>query len=175
MSEQIAGVIDSIYTKEIQIKNGPRTGQTTQIYHATINGHDVNLGFETKLSQGENVVLNVEHKYGGYQLLQGAPSGQPTSVPAAGIGTAVAAPRNPAARAAFPVDIDSTGTSICRQSSLNRAVELVSLMVAESIVVMKTEQEYLDKVFEIAYQFTDFTTGQREVKQANVQAAYNEE
>lgn len=168
MSEQIAGVIDSIYTKEVTTKFGPKN-----VYHATINGHDVNLGFNTKLSQGENVVLNVEHKYGGYQLLEGAPSGTPTPVqPAGSGGPTVAAPRP--GKAAFPVDINANGTSICRQSSLNRAVEAVSALMKDGIIILKTEQEYLDKVFEIAYQFTDFSTGQREVKQANAQAAYND-
>ncbi len=171
MSEQIAGVIDSIYTKEVTTRFGPKN-----VYHATINGHDVNLGFNTKLSQGENVVLNVENKYGGYQLLQGAPSGTATPVPAAGnSGPTEAVQSRPAGKFAFPVDINANGTSICRQSSLNRAVELVSLMVENEVITPQTEQDYLDKVFEIAYQFTDFTTGQREVKQANAQAAYSEE
>lgn len=172
MSEQIAGVIDSIYTKEVTTKFGPKN-----VYHAMINGHDVNLGFNTKLSQGETVVLNVENKYGGYQLLQGPATGTPTPVGPAGSnsGSSGAVQSRPAAKQAFPVDINANGTSICRQSSLNRAVEVVSLMVAESIFVMKNEQEFLDKVFEIAYQFTDFTTGQREVKQAAAQAAYSDE
>lgn len=165
MSEQITGVIDSIYTKEVTTKFGPKN-----VYHAMINGHDVNLGFNTKLSQGESVVLNVENKYGGYQLLQGAPAGTPTPVqPAGSGGPTVGRP----SKAAFPVDINANGTSICRQSSLNRAVESVIALMDVNLISLKTEQEYLDKVFEIAYQFTDFTTGQREVKQANAQAAYN--
>lgn len=168
MSEQIAGVIDNIYTKEVNTKFGPKN-----VYHATINGHDVNLGFQTKLSEGENVVLNVENKYGGYQLLQGAPSGEPTPVGPKTASQMVTG--RTAAKQAFPVDINANGTSICRQSSLNRAVESVLMMLDNDILTLKTEQEYLDKVFEIAYQFTDFATGQREVKQANAQAAYNTE
>jgi hypothetical protein len=171
MTEQISGVIDSIYTKEVNTKRGP-----ANVYHATINGHDVNLGFQTKLSQGENVVLNVENKYGGYQLIQGDPTGPTTQVSAANAsGNNGAVQPRPAAKQAFPVDINANGTSICRQSSLNRAVESVVAMMKDGILMLKTEQEYLDKVFEIAYQFTDFSTGQREVKQAAAQAAYNTE
>jgi len=171
MHEQISGVIDSIYTKEVNTKRGP-----ANVYHATINGHDVNLGFQTKLSQGENVVLNVENKYGGYQLIQGDPTGPTTQVSAANTsGNNGGVQSRPAAKQAFPVDIDTTGTSICRQSSLRRAVESVAVMIEAGILSFRTEQDYLDKIFEVAYQYTDFTTGQREVKQAAAQAAYNEE
>ncbi len=176
MSEVIQGVIDSIYTKDITIKTGKRAGSTTQVYHAMINGHDVNLGFETKLSTGENVTLNVEHKYGGYQLVQqqsGATKGNTTG-PVAGASETAFTPVAPK-KQDFPVAIESTGTSICRQSSLNRAVETVETMIGAKVFTPSHADSVVEKTLELAYLYTDFVTGQREAKEAAARAAYNEE
>ncbi len=171
MSEQITGVIDSITTQTVNTKNGPKP-----VYHAQIMGHDVNLGFKTECVEGQQVVLNVEHKYGGYQLIQGQPVGTPTPV-----GQFVAAPNAPASaapapvrqvKAAFPVDPNTKDTSIIRQSSLNRAIESVHQLMDDSVLVFGNESDYQEKVLEFAYFYTDFGTGQREVKAAAAQAAY---
>jgi hypothetical protein len=176
MSEQIAGVIESIYTKDITIKNGKRAGQTSKVYHALINGHDVNLGFQTSLAEGEQVVLDVEHKYGSYQLVQPGKQNVSSS-PTVGSAPSNAPTKRPGAanKPAFPIATNTKDISIIRQSSLNRAVEVVETMLDAGIIVIRTEEEYLNKVFEVAYQFTDFGSGQREVKQAAVMAAYEEE
>jgi hypothetical protein len=167
MSEQITGKIDSIFTKEVNTKFGPKA-----VYHAMINGHDVNLGFKTECVEGEQVTLNVEHKYGGYQLLQGAPSGTPTAVGPAGSAPSAAAPAR-ASKGAFPVEPNANGTSIVRQSSLNRAVEVIAMLISSGIFSPKSEDEYMAKLFDLAYTFTDFGTGQREAKAAAAQAAYD--
>jgi len=168
MSERISGVIDSIYTKEVSTKYGPK-----QVYHATINGHDINLGFKTECVEGQQVTLNVEHKYGGYQLLQGSPSGTSTTVGAlVPSNNGVAVPSVPTTAAAFPVATNTTGTSICRQSSLTKAVESVNFLMDKGLLVVNSDVDYQEKVMEFAYFYTDFTTGQREVKAAAAQAAY---
>lgn len=174
MSEQIAGTIDSIYTKDITIKRGPRAGNTSPVYHATINGHDVNLGFQTTLVEGQSVVLDVENKYGGYQLIQQG-KGNVSNSGTVGNATGSAVPKSPSTRAAFPIPNNTKDTSIIRQSSLNRAVEVVTLMVDHGLFNPKKEEELINKIYEVAYQFTDFGSGQREVKQAAVIAAYEEE
>lgn len=167
MSEVLAGVIDSIHTKDVQTKFGQK-----QVYHATIKGHDVNLGFKTELAQGENVTLHVEHKYGGYQLLDTpAPTG---TLPVGSQPAAAATAKAPVGSHAFPVALNSNGTSIVRQSSLNRAVEAVHKLIDSGLFTPKDETAYQNKVFEYAYMFTDFGTGQREVKEAAARAAYDD-
>ncbi len=169
MSEVITGVIDSIFTKTVNTKFGAK-----EVYHATINGHDVNLGFKTECVEGQQVTLNVEHKYGGYQLLQGAVTGTPTQVGAApppgSSPTPAAAPR--AVSAAFPIAVNAREMSIVRQSSLTRAVESVNQLMDKGLIVISNEADYQEKVMEFAYFYTDFGTGQREVKAAAAQAAY---
>ena len=64
--EVIQGTVDSIYTKDITIKRGPRAGQDSKVYHAMVNGHDINLGFNCDFQEGEQVTLNVEEKFGSY-------------------------------------------------------------------------------------------------------------
>lgn len=177
--EEVIGVIDSIYTKSIPIKTGARAGQDGTVYHAMINGEDINLGFKNAYSQGQQVSLNVERKPWGLTLVNGitplsgssATNTQTNSsaVPA----QARATPRT--SSPAFPVQPDTNGTSICRQSSLNRAVETIGQLIAAKVFAPKTEEEYLNKVWDIAYQYTDFVTGQREVKQAAAMMAYGAE
>jgi len=164
--KQVQGVIDSIYTKEVPTKRGP-----AQVYHAIIGGIDVNLGFNTKLSQGENVSLNVEHKYGGLQLVQ---DGQALSTSASQAAQSKSNP-NVAVSKDFPVDINSRGTSIVRQNSMGHAVRIVENMILNGVIAIVDEQVYIAKVLEVAYTITDFSTGQREEKQAAAIAAYQGE
>lgn len=177
MSQQIVGKIDSIYTKTITIKNGARAGQDTQVYHAMINGHDVNLGFKHNFTEGESVTLNVEEKYGGYQVVQGntavANTGPVVGAPTTAAGTGAGGPSK--VPSAFPVHPNANGTSIVRQSSLKAAIEVVDNMKRDGVVMLPLEEQYIEKVLEVAYIFTDFGTGQREVKQANAMACYTSE
>jgi len=173
MSEVLSGVVDSIHTKDVAIKNGPKAGTMSKVYHASINGHDVNLGFQTDLAEGENVKLHVEHKYGGYQVLK---TPAPANTPAVGTLTAPSANAAKSGGAsAFPVALGNNGTSIVRQSSLNRAIEAVHKLIDLKVFAPKDETEYQNKVFEYAYMFTDFGTGQREVKEAAARAAYDDD
>ena len=173
MSEVLSGVIDSIYTKDVQIKNGPKAGTTGKVFHATIKGHDVNLGFKTDLAEGENVTLHVVQKYGGYQILN---SPAPQGTPAVGAQSVTNSNAKPTVGShAFPVPLDAQGTSIVRQSSLNRAVEAVHKLIDTKLFSPKDETEYQNKVLEYAYMFTDFGTGQREVKEAAARAAYDDD
>ncbi len=169
--EQIQGTIDSIYTKDVQIKNGPRAGQTSTVYHAMINGIDVNCGFECSFVQGETVTLNVEQKYGGYNVLKGNQPAQ--SKPAHSAGQAVAPTPIPAPRPAFPTPKNTKDISIIRQNSMTHATRIVKDMQDLGILskIMK-EEDYIEKVIEVAYTIADFSTGWREEKQAAIIAAY---
>jgi len=173
MSEVLSGVVDSIHTKDVAIKNGPKAGTMSKVYHASIAGHDVNLGFQTKLAEGEKVTLHVEHKYGGYQILSTpAPAGTQT-VGSQPQGAAVGAKTGGAS--AFPVALGNNGTSIVRQSSLNRAIEAVHKLIDVGLFKPVDEAAYQNKVFDYAYMFTDFGTGQREVKEAAARTTYDEQ
>jgi hypothetical protein len=167
--EQINGVIDSIYTKTVTTKFGDK-----DVYHAMINGNDVNLGFKTEFVAGESVNLDVEHKYGGYQYIQPGQTGSVTKragtiSPEAGLNST---PK--ASPPAFPLGTNTKDISIIRQSSLNRAVDSVAILIAQGLFVPGIESEYLDKVLEIAYMYTDFGSGQREVKQAAAMEGYED-
>lgn len=177
MSEQIQGTIESLYTKDITIKRGARAGSTSPVYHAVINGHDVNLGFQTSLVEGQSVVLDVETKFGGYHLVEPGKGNVPSANGVAAASPSVASKniKSTTSAPAFPLGTNTKDISIIRQSSLNRAVEVVTLMINAGLYVPDHADSLMEKVFQVAYQFTDFGSGQREVKQAAVIAAYNED
>jgi len=168
--EQIQGMVDSIHTKTVTTKFGDKA-----VYIATVNGHEVNLGFKTSLSQGEQVSLPVEHKYGSYQLVQGQPAtngaaNQGGSVGSAGNETAAKAmPSVPPKAAAFPTPQGTKDISIIRQNSLTHATKIVEYMVSSGIIEAIDERAYRDKVLEVAYELQDFSTGWREAKMAEEQ------
>jgi hypothetical protein len=165
MSQQIAGVIDSIYTKTVPTKRGDGT-----VYHAMINGTDVNLGFKCDYAEGEAVTLEVEHKYGGYQLI----SGRKGAVAGASNGIGNASPNNPTPRRAappeFPVPKNTKGITIARQNSGGHAATIVAALIEKGVI--KTTEDAAEAFMKLAYEITDFATGHREAMQAEAIAAY---
>lgn len=166
---QVTGRVDSIYSKTVATKFGDKN-----VYYANINGQDINIGFKKSVEEGQNVTLDVEQKYGELQMVRGSGPKQ------AAVGQASTPAKNmPAAKQTqeFPVPTNSRSTSICRQSGLNRAVEVsIALLNAGEFHDGDgnlDQSEFENRVFELAYKFTDFSTGQREVKMANAEAAYN--
>lgn len=157
---QIQGVIDRIWTKQ---KPSPKTGKTMTLYYCMVDGAEYALGFRTFLKEGQYVTLDVEPKFGEMQAkVAGAP--QPS--------VAVVPQRTPPPpKVDFPVPNGDKGVSICRQSSLNRAIETVALQGTK----FKSREDLVAEILEIAYEYTDFVTGQREVKQAQAMQAYEEQ
>lgn len=174
MSQVVQGVIDNIYTKEVNTKFGPKP-----VYIAQVGGQEVNLGFKTPLAMGETVSLNVEHKYGSLQLVQGTPTGSNGAVPSNGVANAPAVASGvpitgPApVKVEFPVDLNSRGTSIIRQNSMVHATKMVDGLIAAGLFKPATEADYTNKVIELAGVAYDFSSGQGEVKQEAAMAAYN--
>lgn len=168
MSDVISGVIDSIHTKTVPTKRGDGT-----VYHATINGQDVNLGFKCEFEQGENVALNVEHKYGGWQFVSKAAAGTPTSVSSNKQSNSGNSSTQRSTATEFPVPKNTKGIAICRQNSGGHAATIVAALIAQGVV--KTEQEANDAFMKLAYDITDFATGHREKNQADAMAAYQED
>jgi len=160
---EVTGLITNMYTKEVDIKRGPRAGSVGYVHYIQVDTDTVNVGFKNPYEMGEVVTLNVEESYGELRVAKGPSTGASGSVSMDKTSAvANAGPR----KAAFPVPLEANGTSICRQSSLNRAVEAINDMQVHDIIDFDSQEQYEKAVLELAYKFTDFVTGQREVKAA---------
>jgi len=155
----VVGVIDSIYTKDVTTKFG-----TKEVYHAMINGQDINLGFKCAYVVGESVTLPVEHKYGSLQLIQGGNGAAPaaTGIKAAPVQAQATAPQQAATE--FPVAQGTRGITIARQNSGGHAATIVAALIAQGKIT--TPEAALDEFMELAYEIADFATGHREIKMA---------
>jgi len=165
MQEQLTGTIDSIYTKMVNTKYGEKP-----VYHAMINGFDINLGFKNPYAEGETVTVTVENGKYGYELAKNPQAGATAiTAPAQPTGPSVGPNRAPPAPD-FPVAKNTKGITIARQNSGGHASRMVTALIHEGII--KNETEAMRVFFEFAYQITDFATGHREVKQAEAIANY---
>ena len=160
MSQVIEGQVTNLYSKSKM----SRAGKPFNIWYANVEGTEVNLGFKTNLSEGMQVKLPVKEAYGELKLDDtgnagsGASSGGSSPAPAAAKAPPFKGGRN---MGSFPVDKSDGQMSIIRQSSLNRAIDFV---FGNALFSKLTEEELEAKVFEYAYKFTDFSSGQREKK-----------
>lgn len=156
-----------MHTKTVQTKFGDKN-----VYHCEVGGQPINLGFKKVVEEGETVTLTVDRKYGGLQYV--SHGGNAPAKPASNFGGQSGAAASTTTTVGFPVAKNSREVSIIRQSSLNRAVDVTHNMVSHELFKPATEQEYLDKIVELAYMFTEFSTGHREVNQAKAMQAYEE-
>jgi hypothetical protein len=169
MIETVEGVIDNIYSKDVNTRFGQKP-----VYHAMIDGLDINLGFKCEFEEGEYVTLQVQNGKYGYELAKGNGSAGPSKGP--GRGTSVASnqqrPANPAPRkqvSAFPVPKGTKDISIIRQNSGNHASRIVAALINQGKI--EDAETALDTFMDLAYAITDFGTGHREEKIAAQQAA----
>jgi hypothetical protein len=171
--DQVTGTIDSIYTKMVTIKRGPKAGNDVPVYHAIVNGNDVNLGFKCEFEEGESVNWEVEHKYGEYKYVGvGTGSGQASNQVRSGASNGAAASPTLPTKADFPVAKDSRGMTIARQNSGGHAAAMVVALIKEGHVANR--EEAMDAFFDMVYQITDFATGHREEAQAAALSAMEE-
>lgn len=168
MIETIEGVIDNIYSKDVNTRFGQKP-----VYHAMIEDIDVNLGFKCDYEEGEYVTLQVQNGKYGYELAKGNGAASTKPVPkASGMARNSQRPNNaaPAKRApAFPVPKDTKDISIIRQNSGNHASRIVAALINQGEI--KDAETALDTFMDLAYAITDFGTGHREEKIAAQQAA----
>lgn len=172
----LAGTVDNIYTKTITIKNGKRAGQDATVYHATVNGTDVNCGFnKPTFEQGEVVNLEVENKFGGWQYVGPAKQG---SEPVRKVTKASPMP-SAGNKPAFPVGKDTKDMSIIRQNSLTHATKIVEqALLAEIVQQPNSLEDLTELVISVAYDLTEFSSGHRELNAVMAQAkvdVYDEE
>lgn len=161
---RIKGVVDSVYTKQVNTKRGP-----ADVYHAIIDGNDLNMGFKPVYEEGQYVDVEVYEKYNEYHISKSG--NKQSGAPAKSGGNNTQRASTPA----FPVAKNTKDTSICRQNALTNARSLVDTLLASGAVKYKDEQTTIDLILTFAYQFADFSTGQREVKMAEAKAAYKED
>ena len=163
---QIVGKIDSMYDKDIKTKFGQK-----KVYHAMVDGHDVNLGFKKEYEIGEMVTFEVEHKYGGLQLVNGRKGASGTTTVQPTVGDIPSGSGGKAT--AFPVNKNSKDHSIIRQNSLTHASRVVhDYYTITGKQPTESLDEYVESVIDMAYIFCDFSTGHREAKMSSAMAAY---
>ncbi len=171
--DQIHGTIEGIYTKMVTIKTGRRAGSESPVYHAIVNGNDVNLGFKCEFEEGESVNWEVEHKYGEYKYV-GPASGsvQTLSKVPSNTSNAAALSPTPHPRPDFPVAKNSRGMTIARQNSGGHASAMIAALIHSGQI--KDEDKAMEVFMDMVYEITDFATGHREQAQAAAMTAMEE-
>ncbi len=166
-TNSIKGVVDSVRTKVRNTRFGDKN-----IHLCTVDGIEFETGFKSVFAQGEMITAAVEHKYGGWQYVDGGDASLP-AVTAAVAAVAVVSSSSGGGRrgGSFPIDPKDGQISIIRQNSLNRAVEILKEWGTTGIFKPSTEDEYLKKLLEVALIVTDFNSGQHIVELAKAQAA----
>lgn len=163
MTEQVQGLIQDIFTKQVTIKRGPKAGNTSTVYEAVLDtGHKVNLGFKCDYTKGESVNWALEAtNFGDYKLLI---AGQASASPAKQPTTSSTPPAPPVPRKEFPIDKSSRGMSITRQNSGGHAATMVAALINAGEI--KSSTVAMEVWLEMVYDITDFATGHREEAQA---------
>jgi hypothetical protein len=162
--EQVTGKVVGCPTRTIQVKRGPRAGKDATVHSIEVdtpNGLiEVNVGFRQPYEVGESVNLSCDRTQFGLEVSK---SQAGPAAPAAKASVQHVQP----ARVGFPVGKDTKDISIIRQNSMTHASRIVDDMVRGGIIGKpQSEEEYIEKVFDVAYQITEFSSGHREVKMA---------
>lgn len=174
MSNQaVKGVCDRVYTKTKSTRFGDKN-----LHYVVVGDITFSTGFKSVFSEGEYVDAAVKFNYGELQYQQG--------VSTDGLSPAIAGGAKPATkgnfggakmsntRGTFPIDPKDGQMSIIRQSSINRAVEIVNGLIDADLFHPKKEEQYLNKVLEIALIVTDFSSGNDIMQLAAAKAAAKE-
>lgn len=165
---QVKGVVDNCHSKS----KTSQAGRNFTIHYITVDGVEISTGFKAEHQEGEAVNIAVEKKYNEWQKVpsrtgDGLPpmgASAPTPVKGSFGGGAKG-------RGSFPVEATDGQMSIIRQSSMNRAVEIMGQLVTAGVLKPKTKDEYLHELVEIALVVTDFGSGQDIMQLKKAQAA----
>jgi hypothetical protein len=171
MSHSVTGVVTNSFNKTKKTRAGDKT-----IWYITVDGMEISTGFSKEFDQNEHVSIGVEFKYGEWQYNRALPA----TGPAATARTAEPAKKSfgGASKGTFPVKPTDGQMSIIRQNSMNRAVEILDNWMStcdESGVPMwypANQDEYMQKLHEVALIVTDFNSGQDIMKLKAAKAAY---
>lgn len=163
---KVNGVVDRVWTKAKQTKFGEKT-----IHYASVNNQEFSTGFKKVFSQGEFANVVVEHKFGEWQLSEGiVPTNEPdlgsTPPPQKSFGGGGGGGFKPRAASKFPIDKTDGQMAIIRQNSMNRAVEILDSWMTPFVEgqaplwTPASQEEYIQKLHEVALTVTDFNSGQ---------------
>ena len=171
MTHKVTGVVDNSYSKDKVSK----AGKPFKVWYFDVDGVTVSTGFNKKYDVGEMVDCMVAVKYGEWQWqAEGGGPNLPAATPQvpgkapAGGGFKKGGGRN---MGSFPIDPKDGQISIIRQSSMDRAVDIVSQLMMEELFKPATEEEYMKKLFEIALEVTDYASGNDITKLMKAQQA----
>jgi hypothetical protein len=158
MSNSIKGVVDNTFTKTKTSK----AGKNFTINYVEVDGTVFSTGFNKMFEEGELIDVEVENKYGEWQFKSNGSGNLPAA-------TGSAPPKKPAAvrqgnfgggnKGSFPVDPKDGQMSIIRQSSMNRAVEVMDQLIATETITVASKDDYMDMLVNIALEITDFSSG----------------
>lgn len=168
MTHQVKGVVSSCTTRDQQTRRG-----MAQIHGCIVDGVEFETGFKKTFNEGEMISTAVNWNYGKWNAIpnnngdgmppatMGGPGGQSTAPPKKG-GFAPKGSGGNFSRGQFPVDPKDGSISIIRQNAMNRAVEVLDTWMAEPqpLFLPSDQQEYMDKLIEVALVITDFSSGQ---------------
>jgi hypothetical protein len=137
-----------------------KAGKPFTVHSVTLdNGQQFEVGFKQPFSVGQDVNVEAEMKYGKLTMTgPGGSSPQSNSTQSGGSSSGALA---------FPIPLTSKEQSICRQSALKAAIDVVNGMGARKISLPEAPDLLAEFIIEMAYKFTDFSTGNREVKMVN--------
>jgi hypothetical protein len=172
MTHSVTGVVDNAFTKN----KTSRAGKDFTVNYVTVGGVTYSTGFDAVHTTGQTVNVAVKWNYGEWQFMQGQDN---TGMPACtGDKPFTASPTGASfkggSRGKFPIDTTDGQMSIIRQSSLNRAVDLVANMISTGVVsTPSNHSKYMKLVIEIALICTDFGSGQ-DIMQLKAAMAANE-
>lgn len=151
------GVVSEIYKNDLISK---KTGKPFKVYFVRLNDGSVYENGYTMppVSVGDTVSIEYEVSYGKNKVssISKGGAGAPTPTPARS--------GSPSARR-FPVDIDSPEMSIIRQSALKAAVDVWGHLY--DTVEDVDDNKVAERIINMAYKFTEFSSGQREVRMLN--------
>jgi hypothetical protein len=176
MSNQlIHGVVDRTWTKTKSTSKGDKI-----INYASVDGVEFSTGFQRPFSEGEMVNIVVKFNYGELQYQPNvSPSGVPAysaSAPTKGNfgGQKQSNKGGYGNKGTFPVSSTDGQMSIIRQSSMNRAVEIMEQLMNSDIFSPRSEDEYMKKLLEVALIVTDFGSGNDIMQMMAAKAANRE-
>jgi len=164
MAYQVKGVVDRSFTKDKTSK----AGRNVTINYIEVDGVTISTGFNREHQQGEMINIGVDKKFNEIQKVTANGDGMPpvaqlTSQPTpvkGNFGGGSGGGWKGGAKSKFPIDPTDGQMSIIRQSSMNRAVEIVNTLITADLFKPANEQEYLRKLLEIALLVADFGSGQ---------------
>lgn len=177
MANVVNGKVDSSGSRTVPTK----TGRMAKVYDLYVDGVKYGFGFKDPATMGisPGTVVNFAYDPARYNSIDmgslvirsitdasgttAGPSSAHTSTPAPAF-------RGKADRP-FPVPVTSGEYAIIRQNALTNARELVAVVMGynDTSIMLGDDQAWdglVNRVLKIAYVFEDYSSGQREVKEA---------